>query len=94
MDFFPHIYVNDVKQEYVKCNNFHNLLIYKNSSGTHSLSKYIRFCQNNINIANVAEAKTNIKQYSEPSKNESYILNRIKQEMRATCTKFVMPDSL
>ena len=42
---FSNIYVNGVKQEYAICNHCEGLLIYKPSSGTNSLSKHIRFCQ-------------------------------------------------
>jgi hypothetical protein len=42
---FNCIYVNDVKQEYVICNQCEDLLIYKPSSGTNSLSKHIHSCQ-------------------------------------------------
>ena len=42
---FSCIYVNDIKQEYVICNQCEDLLIYKPSSGTNSLSKHIRSCQ-------------------------------------------------
>ncbi|CAF1483898.1 unnamed protein product [Rotaria sordida] len=92
-NFFSHIYVNDVKQEYVMCNKCRVLLIYKHSSGTHSLSKHIRYCQNTTTTAMVSEVQTNIKQYYEHSKNESYIPNRTKQEIRAACTEFVIFDS-
>ncbi len=43
---FSCIYVTDVKQEYVICNQCHDLLIYKPSSGTNSLFRHIRSCQN------------------------------------------------
>ncbi|CAF3948649.1 unnamed protein product [Rotaria sp. Silwood1] len=91
-NFFSHIYVNDVKQEYVMCNKCRDLLIYKHSSGTHSLAKHIRFCQSTTNATKVSEVQSNIKQYYEPSKNESYIPNRVKQEIRAACTEFVILD--
>ena len=42
---FSCIYVNDIKQEYVICNQCEDLLIYKHCSGTNSLSKHIRSCQ-------------------------------------------------
>ncbi|CAF3483352.1 unnamed protein product [Rotaria sp. Silwood2] len=87
------MYVNDVKQEYVMCNKCRILLIYKHSSGTHSLSKHIRFCQNTTNTTKVSEVQANIKQYYGPTKNDSYIPNRVKQEIRAACTEFVILDS-
>ncbi|CAF4312008.1 unnamed protein product [Rotaria sp. Silwood2] len=92
-NFFSHIYVNDVKQEYVMCNKCRNLLIYKHSSGTHSLFKHIRFCQNTTNTAEGSEVQANIKQFYEPSKNKYYVPNRVKQEITASCTEFVILDS-
>ena len=77
-NFFSHIYMNDVKQEHVMCNKCHDLLTYKHCSGTHSLSKHIHFCQNNTNTGKVSEIQANIKQYYEPSKDQSYIPSRVK----------------
>ena len=84
--------MNDVKQEHVICNKCRNLLVYKHSSGTHSLFKHIGFCQEAANTAKLSEVQTSIKQYYEPSKNESYIPNRVKQEIKAACTQFVILD--
>ena len=66
---------------------------YKHSSGTHSLSKHTRFCQNSTNTDKVSEIQANIKQYYEPSKNQSYIPSRVKKEIIAACTEFVILDS-
>ena len=60
---------------------------YKHSSAAHSLYKHIRFCQNNTNTSKVL---ANIKQYYEPFKDQSYIPSRVKQEITAACSEFVI----
>ena len=75
------------------CNKRRKLLTYKHSSGTRSLSKHIRFCQNNTNTSKVLEIQANMKQYYEPSKNQPYVPSRVKKEIIAACTEFVILDS-
>ncbi|CAF4247745.1 unnamed protein product, partial [Rotaria magnacalcarata] len=89
---FSHIYVNDVKQEHVICNKCRDLLIYKHSSGTHSLSKHIRHCQNTATKVSESDVQVNINQYYESSKNKSCIPNRVKQEIKVACAEFVTLD--
>ncbi|CAF4484675.1 unnamed protein product, partial [Rotaria sp. Silwood2] len=87
---FSCIYVNDIKQEYVICNQCEDLLIYKPSSGTNSLSKHIRSYQNVKTT--VSHDQTNINQFYASSKNEPAIPDRIKQEIKVACVEFVALD--
>ncbi len=88
---FNCIYVNDVKQEYVICNQCEDLLIYKPSSGTNSLSKHIHSCQKDKRT--VSSNQTNINQFYSSSKNEPSIPNRVKEEIRVACVEFAALDS-
>ncbi len=63
---FGCIYVNDIKRQYVICNQCEDLLIYKPSSGTNSLFKHIRSCQKVK--TRVSYNQTNINQFYASSK--------------------------
>jgi hypothetical protein len=65
---FSLIYVNDIKQEYVICNECKDFLIYKPSSVTNSLSKHICYCRNIERTG--SNTQTNINQFYTSSKNE------------------------
>jgi hypothetical protein len=87
---FNCIYVNDIKQEYVICNQCEDLFIYKSSSGTNSLSKHIRSCQK-VNPT-VSHNQSNITQFYSSSKTEPAIPDRIKQEIKVACAEFAALD--
>ncbi|CAF1509555.1 unnamed protein product [Rotaria sordida] len=88
---FSHIYVKDIKQEYVVCNQCEELLIYKPSSGTNSLSKHISSCQKVKTTA--SHNQTTINQFYASSKNEPAIPDRVKQEINVACAEFAALDS-
>ncbi|CAM4905523.1 unnamed protein product [Rotaria socialis] len=88
---FSCIYVNDIKQEYVFCNQCEDLLIYKHCSGTNSLSKHIRSCQKIKTI--VPHSQTNMNQFYASSKSEPDIPDRIKQQIKVACVEFAALDS-
>jgi len=87
---FNHIYMNDIKQEYVICIKCKDLLVYKSSSGTNSLSKHIRICENVKTTA--SNAQTSIKQFYASSKTEPAISTRVKQEIMVACAEFAALD--
>ncbi|CAF1153450.1 unnamed protein product [Rotaria magnacalcarata] len=87
---FNYIYVNDIKQEYVICNQCEDLLVYKPSCGTNSLSKHIRSCQKVKAV--VSHDQPNINQFYASSKTEPAISNRVKQEIKVACVEFVALD--
>jgi hypothetical protein len=87
---FNHIYVNDIKQEYVICIKCKDLLVYKPSSGTNSLSKHIRICENvKSTVSNTQPA---INQFYASSKAEPTIPTRVKQEIIVACAEFATLD--
>ncbi|CAF3017431.1 unnamed protein product, partial [Rotaria sp. Silwood2] len=90
-DSFSRIYVNDIKLEHVICHQCEDLLIYKPSSGSNSLSKHISSCQKSKTT--VSHNQTNINQFYASSKNEPAIPDQIKQEIKGACVEFAALDS-
>lgn len=87
---FNHIYVGDVKQEYVICNHCEGLLMYKPSSGTNSLSKHVRYCQEMKKI--VPGNQTNITRFYASSKSIPTVSRRLKKEIHVACAEFAVLD--
>jgi hypothetical protein len=87
---FSCIYVTDVKQEYVICNQCHDLLIYKPSSGTNSLFRHIRSCQN-IKTP-LSGTQSSINQFYASSNKEPAVPKRIKQGIKVACAEFAALD--
>ena len=82
--------MKDIKQEYVICNVCEDLLIYKPSSGTNSLSKHTCFCRE-TKVA-VSGSQTSITQLYATSKNAPIVPRRLKQEIQAACVEFIALD--
>ena len=89
---FNHIYVSDVKQEYVICNHCEALLIYKPSSGTNSLSKHTRYCQETKKIVPGTGNQTSITRFYAASKSIPTVSRRLKQEIHVACAEFAALD--
>ena len=88
---FNHIYVSDVKQEYVICNHV-KVYIYKPSSGTNSLSKHTRYCQETKKIVPGTGNQTSITRFYAASKSIPTVSRRLKQEIHVACAEFAALD--
>lgn len=82
--------MDNIKQEYVICNECESLVTHKPSYGTNSLSKHIRSCVSMKPTSSSTQATIN--QFYKSSKEKPAIPNRIKQEIIAACTEFTVPD--
>ena len=83
---FAHVYVNDHKQDYVMCDQCFDLLVYKPSYGTNSLSKHIRICQKTK--TKLSDVQTSIGQFYGSSTHKPTIPGRIKEEIKTACVEF------
>lgn len=88
---FNHIYVNDTKQEYVICTECEDLLIYKPSYGTNSLSKHIRSCEKHKTTT--TNTQLSIDRFRSATKNEPSIPKQIKEQIAVACAEFAILDS-
>ncbi|CAF1408076.1 unnamed protein product [Rotaria magnacalcarata] len=91
---FSQIYVANIKQNFVICDDCKSILVYKSSTGSGCMLAHSRSCQSTKNKSDLPSQQRKINHYyKSPSNKQNQIPKRIKDAITSSCVEFVAQDS-
>ncbi len=87
---FSQIYVNNLKQDFIICDNCKSILVYKSSTGSGCMQVHYRSCQSNKEKFNSVGHQQKINHYYKS--NEKKVPKQIKNAITSSYVEFVVQD--
>ena len=91
-DHFSQIYVDNVKQDFVICDDCKSILVYKSITGSGCMLNHLQSCKVKEQNSGSSNHQQKINHYYNSSPNGKRVPKRVKDAVTSACINFVIQD--